>query len=221
MGTFSGMTARWWAGVAVAGALLAGCALAGCADDVAQPDVLVPGAPGEAAQVLPADEVDRSDPAPTAADVAYLEQMIPHHEQAVLMTDLAAGRAVDPQVLAIAARINGTQLPEISAMQQLLTSFDVGDAHGSGHGGGQPADHSDMPGMATQGDLERLRDTSGAEFEALFLDLMVAHHQGALTMATELLGTDDVDAQVELIASDVVATQNAEIRAMEEMAAAR
>lgn len=208
--TRQGLATGWLVAVAV----LAG----GCAADEPGPDVIVPGSPGEPAEVRSADDVEQADPRPSEADVRYLEDMVVHHEQAVLMTDLATDRSGAPPVRAIAARINGTQLPEIAAMQQLLSRFEAGE-HG-GHGSGEHGDeHSGMPGMATPPQLEQLRASSGADFDALFLDLMVTHHLGALSMAEELLGNDAVDVQVELLASDVIATQNAEIRAMEAMSA--
>lgn len=210
-GVGRGIASGWLVVVAL---VVTGCA----ADAPPGPDVIVPGSPGDSAEVRSADEVEQADPRPTEADVRYLEAMVVHHEQAVLMTDLATDRAGEPQVQAIAARINGTQRPEIAAMQQLLSRFEA-DEHG-GHGSGEPGDeHAGMPGMATPPQLEQLRASSGADFDAQFLDLMVTHHLGALSMAEDLLGNDEVDVQVELLASDVIATQNAEIRAMEAMSA--
>jgi uncharacterized protein (DUF305 family) len=175
--------------------------------------VIVPGKPGEQAKVLPADQAAEAIPPakPAEADFSYVHRMIAHHQQAVELTGLAAERAVREEVRGIAARIADAQQPEISVMTQWLrrNGRDAGDAH---------HDAANMPGMATPDQLTALRTASGPDFDRLFLQLMVAHHEGAVLMATELLSTG-TDVFVEEMANEVIATQSAEIQRMKAMGA--
>ncbi|MGK5531056.1 DUF305 domain-containing protein [Streptomyces sp. URMC 129] len=214
---------RFRAGSALA--VLAALALAGgCtsesgggSDDGAggAPPVIAPGAPGEAAQTLSPEEAAEEaarEGEPTAADFAFMRMMIDHHEQALVMTDLAARHAADEAVLSLSERIAAEQGPEIEAMEAWLTR-NAGAAADEGHGTHAP---EEMPGMATEEQLAELAAARGAEFDALFLDLMIAHHEGALTMASDALaGAGDVT--VQQMANDVIAAQSAEIGRMEEL----
>ncbi|WP_432142894.1 DUF305 domain-containing protein [Streptomyces sp. bgisy084] len=193
-------------------------ALSGCsAEDDAQasaaggPKVLAPGRPGETARTLTADEAKkaRHDDSPNSADLAYVQMMIPHHQQALVMTDLAKRYADSGRTGRLAGRIAAAQEPEIGAMQGWLSS------HGGDHAAGGGHSHHDgkMPGMATAAQLDRLRAARGAPFDALFLTLMIAHHQGAVSMATEVLSKGN-NALVEEMASEVIAQQGAEIGRM-------
>lgn len=189
-------------------------ALCSCdADDGAPPrpsegqGVVAPGKPGEEARTLTADEAREETVAdtPNSADYSYVQRMIHHHQQALVMTGLAEEHAGSPSVRRLAARISAGQKPEIEAMRGWLKSND-GDERAA-------HDHTVMPGMATEAQLARLRAARGAEFDRLFLDLMIVHHQGALTMATEAL-TDGNNVRVEEMATDVAAQQAAEIDRM-------
>lgn len=204
-------------------ATLVGCggaAPGGPAPDGGPATVIVPGGPGEVAQVLPVDEArERMTPQPVSpADVAFVSGMIPHHEQALTMAALAPERAADPQVRAIAERITAAQGPEILALQGWLDAQEAagrlvgqagghGGGHGSGHAGGQ------HPGMATPAQLDELAAASGAEFDRLFLRLMITHHEGALRMADDQRrgGSDVLASQM---ADDVTSGQSTEIERM-------
>lgn len=200
-------------------ALALALALSGCsadddtkasAADGPEPKVLAPGRPGETARTLTADEAKkaRRDDSPNPADLAYVQMMIPHHQQALVMTDLAKRYADSGQVGRLAGRIAAAQRPEIGAMKGWLSS------HGGDHeAGGHPHHDGEMPGMATAAELDRLRAARGARFDALFLRLMIAHHQGAVFMATEALSEGN-NALVEEMASEVIAQQGAEIGRM-------
>jgi uncharacterized protein (DUF305 family) len=182
------------------------------------PTVVVPGAPGEPAQVLPGAEVRRTPPV-SPADVAFVTRMIPHHRQALEMAALARGRAADPRVLAVAGRIEAVQGPEIAALESWSAGREqhADGAHGDGaHGDGAHGAGHGMPGMATPAQLAALAAASGPAFDRLFVELMTAHHQGAVTMAQEvdLAGTDPV---VDGIARDVASTQRAEIERMRDL----
>lgn len=188
--------------------------------------VIVPGRPGEdATTVLSGDALPREATQPSAADVTFMQMMIPHHEQAVLMADLAPERAANEQLKVLAERIAAAQAPEIDVMRAWLVahpeavvehSAGGNEAHGE-HGGdgddGAAGGHGGMQGMATQEQLDRLEAARGEEFDRLFVELMTAHHEGAITMSGDAL-TDGVDLQVQEMATDISVTQGVEIDRM-------
>ncbi|MGW5645186.1 DUF305 domain-containing protein [Saccharopolyspora sp. NPDC003752] len=193
--------------------LLAVGALAGCATEQASPPVVLPGAPGDQPQVVASAAPERSTPVEVEAD--YVRMMIAHHQQAVEMTSLAPERVQNPKVRALSERIGGAQGPEIGAMQGWLATRGLDEQTGhSGHGGhGGGHDHASMPGMATPEQLAQLGNSKGADFDRLFLRLMIAHHEGALTMATDVMA-GGLDEQVHAMAQDVLVTQQDEINTM-------
>ncbi|ORT61004.1 DUF305 domain-containing protein [Streptomyces sp. CB03238] len=214
------------AGVAAAAALTAVLALAACesaparTEDGPQPQaaagkggpaVVAPGKPGEPARTLSPEEAREAVPpdTPNSADFSYAQMMIVHHGQALEMTALAAKQAASTQVKQVAARIAAAQQPEIDAMRGWLKNNGGPRPH-TGH------DHGTMPGMATDAQLAQLRDARGEAFDELFLKLMITHHQGAVTMAGEVLSEGN-NVQVEEMANDVIAQQTAEINRMRSM----
>jgi uncharacterized protein (DUF305 family) len=208
---------------ALAPLLLLAALLTGCAGAPAEgPSVIVPGAPGEPAQVLPGQEAaERARPQPVSpADVVFVEGMIVHHRQAVEMAELAPQRAADPRVRSLAERIAVAQGVEISAFENWLAerAGELGEGHGAGHGGGHADGAVPHPGMATPEQIAALGATTGAEFDRAFLQLMIAHHEGALAMAEgQRLGGTDVLAQQ--MADDVTVEQTAEIQRMQALLA--
>lgn len=203
----------------VLGALLALGPLASCSTPPPPPSnpgpVIVPGRPGEQASTIPPGQATASDPPePNDADKRFIQNMIVHHEQAVWMSDLAPSRASSRDVKELASRISDVQGLEIDAMNRWLSQHSVPtvnptapDHHGTGG-------HGAMPGMATQEQLQRLQDAKGTDFDTLWLQLMIAHHQGALTMAEEVR-RQGLDVRVQEIADDVVAEQTDEIKRMQ------
>ena len=169
----------------------------------------------------------------TAADARFLQHMIPHHAQALVMTALVPSRTETPGVRLVAERIAASQRSEIATMQQWLrargetvpdvATAPVGDAAAAHAGHAMPAAgadaHAGMPGMLTAAELQRLADARGAEFDRLFLASMIRHHEGALAMVAELLATPGAaqSSEVFQIASDVDADQRAEIARMRAM----
>jgi uncharacterized protein (DUF305 family) len=146
--------------------------------------------------------------------------MLAHHAQALVMTGLVPERTRREDLRLLAERIAVSQRDEIALMQRLLRqrgaeapSVDPAHAH---HGGGGMAAHANMPGMLSAQELERLRGATGAGFERLFLEYMIRHHEGALTMVAEYFATPGAarDAEVFSFASDIDADQRAEIRRM-------
>jgi uncharacterized protein (DUF305 family) len=117
------------------------------------------------------------------ADATFAQMMIPHHEQAIEMARLAPSRSTDPEVLALAREIEAAQQPEIDLMTRWLIAWgaDVAFDH---------SDH-DMAGMASDGDLATLAASTGGGFDRRFLTLMIAHHEGALTMAEPVRSSGD------------------------------
>lgn len=213
---------------ALAAAVLV-CVLGGC--DTAQdrkapgggralPSAIAPGRPGERAETLSPEEAAkrRADDTPNTADLGYVHMMIEHHAQAVTMTELAPDRAGSMTVKRLAARIAAAQRPEIEAMSGWLRHHGGKGRHGAQahHGGTHGHAGAPMPGMATEAQLTALRRARGTAFDELFLKLMIAHHQGAVTMATEVLSQGD-NTQVEWMASDVLAQQTIEIDRMRAM----
>lgn len=148
------------------------------------------------------------------ADVSFVQGMIPHHRGALAMAQLADGRAEDPRVLELAGRIEAAQEPEIETMTGWLEEWGepVPDESDMGMGG---MDHGgmDMGGMSEE-DMTALQNASGAEFDRMFLEMMIEHHRGAVDMAgTEIDEGSYPDAVA--LAEDIVASQTAEIEEME------
>lgn len=189
----------------------------GCSDEPPPPDhaIVQPGKPGEENRTLSPEEAKDAIPEvkPNDADIAYVRGMIVHHQQAIDMTALAPDRAADPRLKGLADRISDVQGPEIGMMNRWLTGHDLPAVNPKdGHA------HGRMPGMATAEDMARLAAASGAEFDRLFIDLMIRHHEGAIRMATEVQ-TTGVDVRVQEMADDVIAEQTDEIRRMQGMRA--
>ncbi|MFF4082806.1 DUF305 domain-containing protein [Streptomyces sp. NPDC001777] len=175
------------------------------------PSVVAPGRPGEPARTLSAQEAAKAagNDRANSADFRYAQMMIQHHAQALEMTGLVPARAESAAVKRLAERIAAGQKPEIGAMEGWLT-------HHGGKKRETAHDHATMPGMATPAQLERLRGAKGSAFDELFLKLMITHHQGAVTMATEALSEGN-DVQIEEMAGDVIAQQTVEINRMRTM----
>lgn len=177
----------------------------------AGPSVIAPGKPGESARTLSPQAARKSeDDRPNAADLRYVAMMITHHGQALTLTALAPSRASAKSVKRLAARIADTQGPEIEAMKGWQSTHSAGrktPAH----------EHEAMPGMASPEQIEDLKAAQGADFDALFLKLMIAHHEGAVTMATDVLSEGN-NVLVEEMANDVVSQQSSEIHRMRGLA---
>jgi len=158
-------------------------------------------------------------PAPNPADVRFMREMIGHHAQALEMTALVPGRAAREDLRMMAGRITVSQQDEIAIMRRWLESrgqaVPATDAHHGHHGGGE--EHR-MPGMATPEEMARLSASTGAEFDRLFLELMIRHHEGALVMVAQLFAAGGgQESQVFHIASEVDADQRMEIDRMRAM----
>ena len=193
------------------GASLAAILLASAATASAQDVTIVqPGAIGQAPRTLSEDEARQlARNAYSHADVAFMQSMIVHHQQAVDMAALVEDRTNTSETLAVAGRIDASQEDEIDFMRGWLSDrSEPLDMAGMGH-----AAHSGMVGMATPEQLAALEAARGTNFDRLFLEMMVRHHQGAITMVEELHSQRGTAADPVMyeFTSEVVNDQNAEI----------
>jgi uncharacterized protein (DUF305 family) len=182
---------------ALVAAAAAGALLAGCGGNTATSANTTTPAPS-AARNAPAGQQQHNQ-----ADVVFLQNMIPHHQQAIMMSQMALAHATTPQVKDLATRIQAAQQPEIDQMRRLLAAWGVpatpdgmgpmGDMMGGGQG----------PGMM-----------SGTTFDRMFLQSMIVHHQGAIDMSqTELAQGSNPEARQ--LAQKIINTQQAEIKEMQ------
>ncbi|MEM1380693.1 MAG: DUF305 domain-containing protein [Pseudomonadota bacterium] len=195
-----------------------------------QPPIIQPGAPGEDAKELTPDQAQSiASSTFTKDDVAFMQGMIPHHQQAVEMAALVADRTNNEDIISIAGRIDASQGDEIAFMQDWLSDRgqDVpkvskamnhdGDHDGDHHGdhGGMAMDHK-MMGMASPEQMEQLAGLEGTPFDRMFLQLMIPHHEGAIRMVEDLLDKPGTayDPVLYEFTSDIVADQSAEIKTM-------
>ncbi len=182
-----------------------------------KPPLVQPGAPGQASQVIPADKaIDQSKIAFTEADVKFMQGMIGHHAQAIEMTTLLATRTNREDMKKLALRIETSQSDEIKMMQHWLEVR--GQTVPGPHAMHMHGAHL-MPGMLTPEEMNQLAAAKGPEFDRLFLEGMIKHHGGALTMVEELFATPGAGQEAEMFAfaSDVDADQRAEIDRMRTM----
>ncbi|MDA7849730.1 DUF305 domain-containing protein [Porticoccaceae bacterium] len=180
--------------------------------------IVQPGAPGQPSQALDADTaIAIADSSYSSADVHFMQGMILHHHQALLMSRLASDRTNNENVLDLAGRIDVSQDDEITLMQDWLKERsemvpDPTDHHSRhmGHG---------MVGMATEEQMTNLADSKSIDFDELFLGLMITHHDGAIKMVKELRDQPGsaYDPLLNEFVSDVANDQAVEIERMNEL----
>ena len=191
--------------------LAAGLLLAGCGDDDAGVDA------GTANS-----RTDHND-----ADVAFASDMIQHHAQALAMVDLTVGRDLDPEVVQLAEAIRAAQAPEIETMTDWLSEWgepipatvndhvnaDDGDGDHDMEGMDQDDMGMDMPGMMSAGEMADLASASDAEFQEMFLSMMIEHHEGAIEMARDEQADGEYQPAISL-AEQIESAQASEIELM-------
>jgi uncharacterized protein (DUF305 family) len=184
----------------------------------AQVPIVQPGAPGQGSRDLTVEEaaeIAKNSYSPD--DVRFMQDMIPHHSQAVQMAALVKERTNNPGVRDIASRIDAAQADEIEFMQGWLAERGENVPEPSAH----HAMHMshDMAGMATPTQMAELSDAEGIDFDRLFLSLMIAHHEGALTMVDDLLEQPGSAYDPVLLdfTTDIVNDQESEIERMNTM----
>ena len=177
------------------------------------PRIVQPGAPGQGSTTFSAEEISEVEGVSyTEADVRFMQGMIPHHQQALTMTELVRRHATTDAVRQMALRMEISQRDEIALMETWLRNH------------GEPTrmpgmDHGNhlMPGMLTPEQMEELRNARGVEFDRLFLEYMIQHHLGAIEMVARLFATPGAaqESTVFKFAEDVDADQTMEIERMQ------
>jgi len=179
-----------------------------------KPPIIQPGAPGESSHVVAAAmAADLSKVGYTQADVRFMQGMISHHAQAVEMVALIPTRTEREDMRQLGHRIDISQADEIKMMQHWLEARGQQAQDEHAH---HMHDAKLMPGMLTPEEMGHLTAAKGDEFDRLFLEGMIKHHGGALTMVQELFSTPGAGQEVEIFsfASDVDADQRMEIDRM-------
>lgn len=196
-----------------------GLLLAACGSDDMDGMEHGSGSSASATSATPTRSADENRAAGTFndADVMFAQMMIPHHEQALEMAELADGRAADTEIKSLVTDIEKAQGPEIQTLKSWLKSWGKrastekdmpGMDHGSsdmGHGG------SGMSGMMSEEDMQKLEAAKGTAFDRMFAQMMIEHHQGAITMAKDEQ-KNGRNATAKKLAADVVESQSAEVQ---------
>jgi uncharacterized protein (DUF305 family) len=176
--------------------------LSACASDTAQDTGTAEMATTETATAEMATGAPFTD-----SDLMFAEMMIPHHEQAIEMSELAVKLSQDAEVVALAREILAAQAPEIEQMKTW------GNLNLEAHAG-----HT-MMGMLTPDQMSALSAATGSAFDRLFLEGMIAHHEGAIQMAQMVIQSPNAEARK--LGEEIIASQTAEIKLMQKMLAAR
>ncbi|MET9303499.1 DUF305 domain-containing protein [Micromonospora aurantiaca] len=166
-----------------------------------------------------------ADATVNAADVMFAQMMIPHHQQAVTMADLAPTRASDPELKDLAAKIKAAQDPEITTMKGWLTAWGKPTDLPSDHsmpgmsatpGHGMPGMDAGMPGMMSEQQMRDLAAAKGPAFDRMFAEMMIAHHRGAIDMArTEQ--ADGSNPEAKALAAEIASDQAAEVQTLQKI----
>ena len=191
--------------------------------------IILPGAPGEESKNLNAEEATNiANTSYIDADVKFLQGMIVHHEQAILMSSMAGKRTNNKTIVNLANRIDASQEDEINFMESWLKDRDESVPEAESHHMMKDNDkdhhnmhmHLNMVGMASQEQLKKLEDSNSTNFDRLFLQLMIAHHDGALEMVKDLKKFSGAvyDPILNEFVSDLVNDQGVEIERMNTIA---
>ena len=211
-----------------AGTAIAACLFLATAASAQPVSIVQPGAPGSPVRVITSTEAARiANTRFTAADIIFMQMMVVHHDQAVVMAALAPSRTNSPQLLTVAGRISASQKDERqfmidwlrargAALSPAAMNHSAMDHSAMGHAGmsgGAPT----MKGMATPAQIAALAAAKGAAFDRQFLDLMIAHHRGAVDMVEALLKQPGAafDPILYQFVTDVSNEQTAEIKKMD------
>ena len=149
----------------------------------------------------------------TKADVEFMQGMIAHHAQAIVMSRMAASHGANPQVMKLSTKIDQSQVPEIRIMQLWLKRYNQFAPDTSSWR------NMTMPGMLTTAQLKELDAAKGVDFDRAYLRLMIQHHAGALKMVDDLFNVSMAGQEVDVnvFANDVVTAQTAEIGIMQRL----
>ena len=184
--------------------------------------IIQPGAPGKSSKILDASEASNiANTSYIKADVDFLQGMIVHHEQAIVMSEMADERTNNKSILDLASRIDASQKDEINFMESWLKDRDEFqdnklENHQTHHSHNMMHKHVNMVGMATPKQLSDLDSSKSTDFDRLFLQLMINHHDGALEMVEELkkYPGNTYDPVLNEFVSDLINDQGVEIERM-------
>ena len=184
---------------------------------IPSPPIIQPGAPGEPSKKLDAKTATNiANTSYIKADVKFLQGMIVHHEQAIIMSEMANERTNNKTILDLAKRIDVSQKDEINFMESWLKQRNeyTDSSHSDHHM--HESHHMHMAGMATPKQLNDLSNSKSTDFDRLFLQLMITHHDGALEMVEELkkYPGNTYDPILNEFVSDLVNDQGVEIERM-------
>ena len=188
------------------------------------PAIVQPGAPGEPTRTLTTEEAAAlGRPVHVHADVRFMQEMIHHHGQALDMTDLLSSRTESEEMRLLAQRIDISQTDEMGMMARWLESRGEDAPKVREEEAAPLNDDQLMPGMLTEREMAQLASATGEAFDRLFLEFMIVHHEGALTMVERLFTTSGAgqEPRISQFASHVDADQVIEIGRMRIMLQAR
>ncbi|WP_194860968.1 DUF305 domain-containing protein [Dietzia sp. SYD-A1] len=216
------MTSR----ILLAAAAVAVLTLSACADGGDDTTAASPATTTTAEDGAPATAEEGASGEHSAADVRFARMMIPHHEQAIEMSDIIlAKQDIPDDVRALAEEITAAQGPEIEQLNRWLEEWDEPGAHHDGHAGPGAGDHMGdagemrmMDGMLSPEEMQELVDSEGTDAARLFLEQMIVHHEGAIDMAQDQV-EDGTHPQAVELAQTIIDTQQREIDRMREMLA--
>jgi uncharacterized protein (DUF305 family) len=152
------------------------------------------------------------------ADQKFVQEMIPHHEQAVVMSEMVGNVEVSGETAALATDIIGAQAREIESMKNFLSEWGVEFNPNSDPHAGHMMSADESHGMMTDEELAELEDSSGINFEKMWLTMMRVHHEGAIKMATTVIA-DGKDARVKVLAEAIISKQQKEIELIDSLLA--
>jgi uncharacterized protein (DUF305 family) len=150
------------------------------------------------------------------ADVMFAQMMIPHHQQAVTMATLATTRASDPQLKTLAAQIKAAQDPEITTMTGWLTSWGRPTAAPSASAMPGMDTSVPTPGMMSDADMAKLSAATGTNFDRMFAQMMISHHNGAIQMAGDEQ-KNGTNTNAKTLAAQIIKSQQAEVTTLEKI----
>jgi len=139
----------------------------------------------------------------TDDELMFASMMIPHHSQAVTMSELALANSTNPEITSLATAIRDAQAPEIKQMQSWLDASNYSESH---------AHHMEMSGMLSDEELAELSTAKGSAFDRLFLEGMIAHHEGAIDMLSMI--KNSTNSEVKKLYADILTNQSTEIKTM-------
>jgi uncharacterized protein (DUF305 family) len=185
--------------------------LAGCSNDNNMPGMPSMGHSSSSTSVAPTRTASPAAGPHNDADVMFAQMMIPHHQQAIEMSDiLLAQDGIDAKVTELATQIKAAQAPEIAKMSGWLAGWGQNPSPSMG------MDHDTGGGMMSQADMDALKNANGAEATRLFLTGMITHHQGAITMAKQEVANGQ-NPEAKQLANDIIDAQQAEITTMNQL----